>query len=79
MEVTQIEREPHGHLPERRDIIGPVNSARRDAPGSGGKTEKDPTNPAGQLGRTSAGLKERRRAPSPKTPPIESAKESASA
>ena len=48
---------------------------------SGGRTEEDPTTPArrGQLGTTSAGLKERRRAPPPKTPPIESAKESASA
>ena len=29
VEATQIEREPHGHLPEGRGIIGPVNSARR--------------------------------------------------
>ena len=34
--------------------------------------------PAAQLGRTPAGLKERRRAPSSKMPPIESAKQSAS-
>ena len=31
VEVTQIERESQDHLPERRDIIGPVNSARRSA------------------------------------------------
>ena len=30
-EVAQIERGPHDHLPEGRDIIGPVNSARRSA------------------------------------------------
>ena len=31
MEVIQTEREPHDHLPESRDIIGPVKSARRSA------------------------------------------------
>ena len=29
VEATQIEREPRGHLPERRDVIGAVNSAMR--------------------------------------------------
>ena len=39
---------------------------------SGGIIEEDPTTPAGQLGRTSAGLEKRCSALSPKTPPTES-------
>ena len=44
---------------------------------SGGRTEEDPTTPTRQVGSPSAGLNERRRAPPSKTPPIESAEESA--
>ena len=38
--MTQIKREPHDHLPERRDI-GPVNSARRSA-GTGVPPAEEP-------------------------------------
>ena len=31
MKIIQIELKPHDHLPESRDIIGLVNSARRGA------------------------------------------------
>ena len=55
-----------------------IESAKRRA-WSGGGTEEDPTTPARQLGKTSAALMERRRAPSTKTSPVESAKKSADA
>ena len=51
VEVTPIDWRPHDHLPESREIIGPIMSARRsadmlDTPGRGNARESTSTGPS---------------------------------